>query len=155
MNFLDSIRLKLKTKSDLKRAEKERKRCSKKYPDWKNDEYNCGPLKFIWGVISYDDLSASEPNFYSMNDLDIYFNRDTEKYILGIETIFLFENQDQRIAYLQKLLKAFKEFMIGKFDNKFNPHELNLYCDGNLFTADTLTELYYKFEIFVNGYSQL
>ena len=155
MNFLDSIKIKLKTKSELKRAEKERKRCSKKYPDWKNDEYNCGPLKFIWGVISHDDLSASEPNFYSMNDIDIYFNRDTENYILGIETVFLFENQEKRIQYLQKLLEQFKKYMEGKFDDSFDPHDLVLYNDGNMFEAKNLTELYYKFEIFVVGYSQL
>ena len=90
-----------------------------------------------------------------MNGIDIYFNRDTEKYILSIETIFMFENQEQRIQYLQKLLKQFKSYMEGKFDTKFDPHNLYLYNDGNMFEAKNLTELYYKFKIFVKGYEQL
>jgi len=45
--------------------------------------------------------------------------------------------------------------MSGKFDSTFDPHNLYLYNDGNFFQASSLTELYYKFEIFVTGYSQL
>ena len=155
MKLFRNFKLCRETRKEIKQAEKEKKRCAKQYSDWKDDEYNCGPLKFIWGLKSYDDLSSCDVNFYSMNDIDIYFNRDTQKYILGIETIFKFESQDHRIKYLERLLKAFKEYMSGKFDSTFDPHNLYLYNDGNFFQASSLTELYYKFEIFVTGYSQL
>ena len=34
------------------------KKYSKKYTDYKDDEYNTGALKFIWGIKSSDDLSS-------------------------------------------------------------------------------------------------
>lgn len=43
----------------------------KKYPDYIDDEYNCGNLKFIWGIKSYDDMSSSDANMWTMNDIDI------------------------------------------------------------------------------------
>ena len=51
MNFIKTKLNKI-TKKELIKAEKEKKRCQRLYLDWKDDEYNCGPLKFIWGVIS-------------------------------------------------------------------------------------------------------
>ena len=34
----------------------------KKYPDYKDDEYNCGDLKFIWGIKSWEDLTSKDAN---------------------------------------------------------------------------------------------
>ena len=145
------------TKEELRRSKKEKKRCQKLYADWKDDEYNCGPLKYIWGVKSHDDLTLNDANFYTLNDLDIYFNRDNRLYMLGLETIYSFDNNGDRINYLNRLLDAFKEYMITNdlFDSNYDPFFLYVYNCGKMFEAESLTELYYKFKIFVIGYSNL
>ena len=145
------------TKEDLRRSKKEKKRCQKLYADWKDDEYNCGPLKYIWGIKSHDDLSANKANFYTLNDLDIYFNRDNRLYMLGLETIYSFETVADRINYLNRLLDTFKDYMVSNslFDSNYDPFFLYLYNYGKMFEAESLTELYYKFKIFVTGYSNL
>ena len=145
------------TKNELKKAKKEKARCKKIYPDWKDDEYNCGPLKFIWGVKSHDDLTANGVNFYSMNDIDIVYNRDTKMYLLGIETIYLFESHKYRIEYLNNLLDEFREYLYKNnlFEVDINPQHLYLYNNGEMFISDNLTDLYYKFKIFVKGYENL
>ena len=145
------------TKEDLRRSKKEKKRCQKLYADWKDDEYNCGPLKYIWGIKSHDDLSANKANFYTLNDLDIYFNRDNRLYMLGLETIYSFETVADRINYLNRLLDTFKDYMGSNslFDSNYDPFFLYLYNYGKMIEAESLTELYYKFKIFVTGYSNL
>ena len=128
------------------------------YADWKDDEYNCGPLKYIWGVKSYDDLSeAEDANFYTLNDLDIYFNRDNKLYMLSLETIYSFETTAHRINYLNRLLDTFRDYMVTNslFEYNYDPFFLYRYNDGKMFEAESLTELYYKFKIFVVGYSNL
>lgn len=144
-------------RKEIRLAKKEKKRCAKLYPDWVDNEYNCGPLKFIWGVKSYDDLTAYEANFYSMNDIDITYNRDTHKYLLGLETIYEFHSIDEKIKYLDNLLKEFEKYIkeSNQFDYEFDPYFLYFYNFGELFIADTLTELYYKFKIFVEGFKHL
>lgn len=149
--------LNMQLKKELKNAKKEMKRCKKQYPDWENNEYNCGPLKFIWGIKSQDDLTSCNVNFYSMNDIDVVYNRDTHKYLLGIETIFEPKSIDAKIKYLNNLLEKFKFYLKEneKFDCNFNPHSLYLYNSGELFIADSLTALYYKFKLFVKGFENL
>ena len=137
---------------ELKHARKERKRCKKRYPDWEDNEYNCGPLKYIWGIQSN---GQDADNFYQLTDLDIYYNRDTNKYMLGLETIYIFDNNQARRDYLENLGTRFYEYMKDKFDSTVDPFHLYKYNDGNLFQADSLTELYYKFKIFVKGYQLL
>ena len=151
------FRLNKTTREELKKSKKEKRRCKKLYDDWEDNEYNCGPLKFIWGVKSYDDHTAVNVNFYSMNDIEIDYNRDTHKYLLSIETIYLFKSQQERINYLEKLLENFKNYLYENnlFNLAFDPHLLYLYNNGELFIADNLTELYYKFKIFVTGYKDL
>ena len=145
------------TKEDLRRSKKEKKRCQKLYADWKDDEYNCGSLKYIWGVKSHDDLTLNDANFYTLNDLDIYFNRDNKLYMLGLETIYSFDNNEDRINYLNRLLAAFRKYMATNdlFDSNYDPFFLYRYNDGNIFAGNSITELYYKFKLFVTGYSNL
>ena len=155
--FSHKNKLNKETKEDLRRSKKEKKRCQKLYADWKDDEYNCGPLKYIWGIKSYDDLTLSEPNFYTLNDLDIYYNRDNKLYMLDLETIYSFETVADRINYLNRLLDTFREYMVTNslFDSNYDPFFLYVYNYGKMFEAESLTELYYKFKIFVTGYSNL
>lgn len=122
----------------------------------KKEESNTqvGEYKFIWGVKSYDDLTTSEPNLYTMNDLDICYNEKEGTYILGIETIYMFNNRVSKDQYLAQLLTSFYDYLVNNnlFNASFDPTNLYVYNDGKLFEAKTLTELYYKFKLFVNGF---
>ena len=75
--------------------------------------------------------------------------------MLGLETIYIFESNQARMDYLEKLGALFHQYMKDKFDSTVDPFLLYKYNNGNLFEADSLTELYYKFKIFVKGYMQL
>lgn len=44
-------------------------------------------MKFIWGVKSYDDLTDSEPNFTTFNDIElIYIQQPTKLKLRSLET---------------------------------------------------------------------
>ena len=136
---------------ELKKSRKEKKRCKKLYPDWKDDEYNCGPLRYVWGI---QHNGEDTNNFNTLNDLDIYFNRDTKKYILSLDTMVIM-SPEQTMNHLEFLLGKFSKLIGDILECSFNPYELNVYDAGELFIADSLTELYYKFKIFVNGFKEL
>lgn len=149
-------------KKELKRASKEKKRCKKIYSDWIDNEFNCGANKFIFGIISdsnnYLDTKDNEVSFNTLNDLTIYYNRDTKKYILDIEVGY--NNQEESdIKYLDRLLKLFKDFIQSQYDLKISyllETSLSTFLDdmSNYWSADDLITLYCKFYIFVQGYKQ-
>lgn len=144
------------TKQEIKQSRREKRRCKKTYPDWKDDEFNCGPLKFIWGVISPDDTTATTPSFNSMNDIEVYYNRDTQKYLLCVETYYLFQTPEEEIEYLEKLQKLFGEYLKNnKIKVNKKNYDLFSYRDGELFIANSIDALYFSFKIFVHGYKDL
>lgn len=123
----------------------------KKYPDYVDDEYNRGNLKFIWGIKSYDDISSSYANMWTMNDIEIDYDRDTNEYFLCIETAYMFNDTYAECAYYEGLLKLFTKYMN---DNGLNTEQN--YCTflSNLdlsLKADSIEELYTKFKIAVTG----
>ena len=125
-----------------------------KYVDYEVDDYNIGSLKFIWGVKSWDDLSKCEANHYTMNDIDICYDRETKKYSLGIECIYGFENTQDEIDYLERLLRYFSQYMIDKQYSLI--YQLSLHDDVyKIFEADSIPELYTKFKLFVEGYKKV
>ena len=89
-----------------------------------------------------------------MNELDICYDATTQLYKLGLETSYQFENRAVKERYLATLLDNFWKYLIANslFDVSFDPINLYLYNNGNLFEATTLTELYYKFKLFVHGF---
>lgn len=124
-----------------------------KYSDWEDNDRNCGDLKFIWGIKSYDCLTSAPANLYTMNDIDIIYSRKTGLYTLGIETAYTFENSKQCEAeYLNSLLQMFTQFMI---DNNYKIDEPYMFWMGqpgiNYF-AESIPSLYTQFRIFVEGY---
>ena len=64
----------------------------RKYSDWNDDEYNFDNLKFIWAVKSWDDITGAAANMYTMNDIEIDYDRDAKEYLLSIETIYSFKD---------------------------------------------------------------
>jgi hypothetical protein len=157
------------SKKEIKRANKEKKRCKKMYEDWKDDEFNCGANKFIFGVMSSVnnmlETPQDTPSFYTLNDLQVYYNRDNKKYLLDIEIGFESTIGDSDIKYLTNLLKAFKSFILEYFnyeDEKsilLNTNKNTYKYIGNFnddyWCSNDLLSLYNKLYIFVEGYKKL
>ena len=61
--------------------------------------------------------------------------------MLGLETIYSFDNNETRINYLNSLLDAFREYMITNnlFDSNYDPFFLYVYNYGKMFEAESLT----------------
>lgn len=129
---------------------------SRRYPDYKDDEYNCGELKFIWGIKSWDDLSDGDANMWTMNDIEIAYDRKTKEYALSIETVYQFkDSKNGEIKYLDGLLSAFTNYM-----NKNNYQTDKSFdfwtCQSvNLWRAKDIPALYTQFRLFVEGHKAL
>jgi hypothetical protein len=127
-------------------------RCKRLYPDYEDNEYNIGSLKHIWGIQSWNDLSGKDSNLYSMNDIDITYDRKIKRYLLGIETHYMFKKQNEECEYLMELLDAFTIFMDAKGYSKEFRFPLFCGCPTILTSAESIEELYINFKIFVLGY---
>ena len=124
-----------------------------KYIDWEDNEYNCGDIKFIWGIKSYDCLVSGPANIYTMNDIDITYSRKTGLYSLGLETAYLFEEgKVGEVKYLDNLLNEFTKFMNENGYNTNEPYTFFLCSPIVERFAKTIPELYTQFRIFVEGY---
>lgn len=140
-NFLSEV--------NTKKYDKDCKEMDRKYGNYmlEDDDY-----KFIWGVKSWDDLSGQDVNMYTMNDIDIVYNKKDKQYELGIETAYMFKNFEAECRYLKDCLRAFTKYMN---DNNLSTNEHFMLfmhdtcCDVR---ADTIEELYTSFKIFVDGF---
>ena len=152
-------------KAELKHAKQERKRCQKIYSDWRDDEFNCGANKFIFGILSDDNKILSEapqtgiPSFQTLNALQVYYNRDSKKYLLDIDPYAL-DMTENSVGYLNSLLEKLKAFVDSKYVNDlhgFIEDDLCRYLDdmSNYWSDEHLNTLYFKFYAFVKGYEQL
>lgn len=131
------------------KAEKYIKKLDKKYGD---SSLETDELKFIWGVKSWDDLTGHESNLNTMNDIDIIYDKKKKKYMLGIETAYMFKSYSDECKYLRECLKSFTKYMEDNGLNKNKPFELFMNDPCTRMTADTIEELYTNFKIFVNGF---
>lgn len=127
--------------------------------EFNNDYTENKEMKFIWGLISCDDISASKPNLLTMNDIDLIYLKDEKKYILGIETMYYFNSKQEEKKYLQYLLDSFTDWMINNEYNinlTLSPYGdfVELFSEGiNINTHfDTIESAYRTFYILVNGY---
>ena len=123
----------------------------KKYGDYalETDDY-----KFIWGITNQDDydLSSRDANMYTMNDIDIVYDKKSKKYLLGIETAYSFRNYAAECRYLRKYLDAFTQYMNDQHLNTKEHFMLFMHSPCTAMEADTIEELYTNFKIFVDGY---
>lgn len=124
-----------------------------RYKGWRDDEYHCNDIEFIWGVKSNDDLSGVAPNLYTMNDIDITYCHSTGLYSFGVETAYRFEfGKIGESKYLERLLNEFTKFMV---ENNYNTEDPYLFCMQQPVIhnfAESIPELYTNFRIFVEGY---
>lgn len=121
----------------------------KKYGDCalEDDDY-----KFIWGVKSWDDLSGSNCNMMTMNDIDIIYDKKTKTYLLGIETAYIFDNVIGECKYLSNCLNAFTQYMDNNDLNKNENYMLFMSNPCIDMSSETIEQLYTNFNIFVKGY---
>lgn len=133
-----------------------RRKYKKLYPDWEDNEYNLGEFKFIWGIRSGDALDSFEgTNFYTMNDLDLYYDRKREVYMLDIECAYIFNNAEAEVKYLQELRERLKEYLFNQgvwVDYKPRLYVAYLGAKKSFCEAATLEELYWQFDTFVKGF---
>ena len=123
------------------------------YEDYYEDPCEDENMKFIWGVKSWDNLSSSDACLYTMNDIDLIYLKDEDKYILGIETIYWFKTEEDKINYLRGCLKAFTEFMTENgYDTEKKPSWWNVFGDGINTHFDSIEDCYAMFKLLVNGY---
>lgn len=128
--------------------------------DWHISPYDppYDPYEFIWGIRSNDDMSGSETaTFYTMNDFDVIYNKETKTYKMSVETIYSFpEGESGEKKYLQNILNRFTQWMQHE---GFNINkELELW---DIFTDDkgvntqykTIEELYAVFKLLVKGFN--
>ena len=135
-----------------RKEEKYIKEMDKEYGDYTSETDD---LKFIWGVKSFDDLSSSNACLYTMNDIDIIYDKKKKEYILGIETAYLFKTYNDECKYLSDCLKAFTKYMDDNGLNKEEPFRLFMSNPCTNMVANSIEELYTNFKIFVNGYLTL
>lgn len=132
---------------------REKIRCARLYPDWRDDEFNMLDNLFIWG---YNVDPKQTPSFLSWDDAYIYFNRQTKKYYMTIDTGFYGMKYDADLARteikrLHEIDLAFRDFLIENNLPMIEP--VFPYSDPAL-EADTLPQLYFKFRIMLEGYKQ-
>ena len=135
-----------------RKEEKYIKEMDKEYGDY---TLETDDLKFIWGIKSYDDLSCADACLYTMNDIDIIYDKKKKEYILGIETAYLFKTYNDECKYLSDCLKAFTKYMDDNGLNKNEPFRLFMSNPCTNMVANSIEELYTNFKIFVNGYLTL
>lgn len=130
---------------------------TRKYPDYKDNEYNCGELKFIWGIKSWDDLSESNACMYTINDIEIDYDRKTKEYVLGVEPIYQFENgKSDKAEYLDGLLLTFTKYMEeNNYHYMDEPFDFWSCQSVNFWRAKDILTLYTQFRLFVEGYKAL
>lgn len=142
----------LLTEKSYKKEEKYNTAMVKKYG---NCYLETDDFKFIWGLKSWDDLSSSDANMLTMNDIDIIYDKHKKEYILGIETAFNFKNYEAECEYLKGCLKAFTKYMDNNGLDKNKQYSLFMSNPCTSMVADSIEELYTNFRIFVNGFCTL
>ena len=132
------------------------------YKDYNEDFTENSSMKFIWGLKSYDDLSSYDANLETMNDIDLIYLKDEKKYILSVETAYMFNSKEAEKEYFKTLLDKFTKWMEGQRYNTnstLNPYGdmYEIFSGGiNINTHfNTIEDAYRTFKLLVNGYLTL
>ena len=132
------------------------------YNDYNEDFTENSSMKFIWGLKSYDDLSSYDANLETMNDIDLIYLKNEKKYILGVETAYMFNSKEAEKEYFKTLLDKFTKWMEEQGYNTNST--LNTYDDiYEIFSGcininthfNTIEDAYRTFKLLVNGYLTL
>ena len=120
------------------------------------EAYEDEVMKFIWGVKAHDDLSNSDANLYTLNDIDLIYLKKENKYVLGVETIYYFDEEKHKLNYLKNRLDAFTEFMNENgYDVNKKPFWMDVFSFNIDSKFDNIEDCYAMFKMLVNGYCSL
>ena len=124
---------------------------------WKEEEEYYDNLQLIWGLRSRDDLSQSESvSIHTMNDIDICYDTKKQKYYLGIETIYGFDDwENGPKQYINRLFNELTEWMIeSSYDINYQPGPYKVFTEWNCqFDGfDSIEELYAWFKFMRDGF---
>ena len=134
------------------------KKAEKFYDDFNEDGTENSTMKHIWGLKSYIDLTSSPCGLMTMNDIDVTYLKDENKYVLGVETMIFFDKKEYEYDYMKTLLDKFTEFMIeNNYDTTKEFELFEVFTNGiNINTHfDSIEECYAAFKMFVNGFCSL
>ena len=128
---------------ERRRYAKLKKECAQRYPDWRDDEFNMLDNKFIWGFTTTDFI----PSYLTWDDAYIYYNRTYSTYHLVLDLRFCARDE---FECLVEIKNAFRDFLIENsiplnIEKHIGAHEVN-------FEAESLSELYVKLNILIEGY---
>ena len=132
------------------------------YNDYNEDFTENSSMKFIWGLKSYNDLSSCDANLETMNDIDLIYLKDEKKYILGVETAYMFNSKEAEKEYFKTLLDKFTKWIEEQGYNTNST--LNTYDDMyEIFSGyininthfNTIENAYITFKLLVNEYLTL
>ena len=122
------------------------------------DPYETETMKYIWGVTSWDDLTGKDACFYTMNDIDLIYLKDEDKYLFSIETIFQFEKEEYKLDYLKRCLDAFTKFMVENgYNTEVKPFWMDVFSYGWSMNThfESIEDCYAMFKLLVNGYCSI
>ena len=139
----------LRTRFDYWKYDKYTVKMDKKYGNY---ALETDDIKFIWGVKSWDDLSGADACMYTMNDIDLMYDKKKKVYMLGIETAYCFDNHAAECEYLRDCLSAFTKYMDDNGLKKNEPYGLFMSDLCTSMEAKSIEELYTNFKIFVYGF---
>lgn len=140
------------------KGEIEWKKTEKFYDDFNEDGTENSTMKHIWGIRSCCDLSSAPCGLLSMNDFDVTYLKDENKYVIGVETALFFDDENGKYNYLRFLLDRFTEFMEENGYDTTREFELyEVFTNGiNINTHfDNMEDCYAAFKMFVNGFCSL
>lgn len=124
-----------------------------KYGDCENES-----IKLIFGVKSYDDLCECDVNLYTMNDLDVIYDKQTKKYSISIEAIYQFDSIEGQVKYLNGLLEKFTKYMTdNNFDKNYKISFYDIFYGGININciANSIEECYARFKFIVEGFDKM
>ena len=112
---------------------------------------------FVFGIVAQDNMSGStEANLYTLNDLELVYNKKDNTYHLSIETIYQFsQGKKGEISYLKRLLKQFEDWMkLNNYNINYDIKLYEIFTKGKNITSDfvSVEEAFSYFKILVNGY---
>lgn len=120
------------------------------------DLYDDENMQFIWGIKSWDDIISSGANLYTMNDIDLVYLKDKNKYVLGVETFYNFEREEDELNYYKRLLDSFTKFMVdNEYDTSKRPFCVSVFAFNIDSEFDSIEDCYAMFKMLVNGYCSL
>ena len=151
-NIITNLRLKWRIYKLTNKAKQEKRRCAAAYEDWQDDEYNMGPCKFIWGVQRNKETN---PSFCTLNDITVYYNRDTDMYFLLIDFPANLKQEQDKLQFLIQCLQAFQVYMQSLPNGYTFAASIEEDFDTWNLYGKTIDELYVKFAALICGYKAI